>query len=127
MEEIKINNDFDNSHNKNNNGTTIVIIGSFVLLALIIAIVVGFSGNGNGSNGFSNYLTYSNYTQIQNGMTYSEVVEILDGHDGVLDTSSGFGGYTFSYYTWSNNSGTKCIVIGFENGKVCSKSQYGLR
>ena len=125
MEEIKLNDDFNESPNKSNSkGIWIGIAGFLVLFIIVIAVVVGVSGGDGSTN--SNYLTYSNYTQIQNGMSYSQVVDILDGHVGVLDTSSSYGGYTLSYYTWSNSSGTKCIVVGFENGSVCAKSQYGL-
>ena len=125
MEEIKLSDDFNESPNKSNNKSIwIGIAGFFVLFIIVVAVVVGVSGGDSSTN--SNYLTYSNYTQIQNGMSYSQVVDILDGHQGVLDTSSSYGGYTLSYYTWSNSSGTKCIVVGFENGSVCAKSQYGL-
>jgi len=88
---------------------------------LIIFILVLFS-----SGCFSTYLTYENYSKIKNGMSYSEVVEILDNHEGELDTSAGYGGYTLSYYHWTSTSGSRCIVVGFENGRVCAKSQYGL-
>ena len=125
MEEIKLNDDFNESpHKSNSKGVWIGIAWFLVLFIIVVAVVVGVSGGDGSTN--SNYLTYSNYTQIQNGMSYSQVVDILDGHQGVLDTSSSYGGYTLSYYTWTNSSGTRCIVVGFENGKVCTKSQYGL-
>lgn len=123
MQEIKL--DFNQDRPKNKKKTTlIVVIGVAVLFAVIMAIAFGvLSGGSTGAS----YLTYSNYAQIQNGMSYYQVVDILDGNQGALSTSSGFGGYTLAYYTWSNSSGTKCIVVGFENGSVCAKSQYGLR
>ena len=71
-------------------------------------------------------LTYENFLQIRNGMDYQDVVEIFDGRQGQLDSSSGYGGYTLSYYSWSNNSGSKCVIVWFENGKVGGKTQYGL-
>ena len=124
MEEIKLNNDFNESPNKNNTkGVWIGIVGFLVLFIIVVAVFVSVS-EGDGSTS-SNYLTYSNYTKIENGMSYSQVVDILGGHQGVLDTSSSYGGYTLSYYTWSNSSETICIVVGFENGCVCAKSQYG--
>ena len=60
-------------------------------------------------------------------MTYSEVVELF-GEQGVLDTQSSVAGYTLSYYTWEKDSYFDyiCVVIGFENVKVCSKTQVGL-
>lgn len=125
MEEIKLDDDLKKTSNKNNiKGFWIGVAGFLILFVIIVAVVVGVTKVDGSTN--SNYLTYDNYIQIQNGMTYSQVVDILDGHEGILDTSSTVGGYTLSYYTWSNSSGTKCIVVGFENGSVCAKSQYGL-
>ena len=124
MEEIQLNSSENESRQKRGKGVIIAVIGFVVLVVLGFSIiVVGTSGDGLSN---SNYLTYSNYTKIKNGMSYSQVVEILDNNQGVLDTSSSYGGYTLSYYTWSNSSGTKFIIVGFENGGVCSKSQYGL-
>lgn len=125
MEEIKLNDNFNKETNKKNNKGVWIVVAGFLLL-FIIVIAVLFCTSGNDCPIISDYLTYSNYNQIQNGMSYSQVVDIFDGHQGVLNTSSGYGGYNLAYYTWSNNSGTKCIVIGFENGNVCAKSQYGL-
>lgn len=123
MEEIQLNIQKNEPQKQKNKNFLIGIIGFVVIFVAIIAIAVGLSSGSTSSN----YLTYSNYTQIKNGMSYSQVVDILDGHEGVLDTSSSYEGYTLAYYTWSNSSGTKCIVVGFENGTVCAKSQYGLR
>ena len=104
-----------------NNAKGVGIFIAIISVIIILAIIVGSTNCAK-----NEYLTYENYTQIQNGMTYSQVVEILDNHQGTLDTSAGFGGYTLSYYTWTNDSGSRCIVVGFENGRVCVKSQYGL-
>lgn len=73
----------------------------------------------------SGSLTYENYLKIHNGMTYSQVTELFDS-PGELTTSGGFDGYSLKYYTWQNSSGTKIVVVGFENNKVCAKSQIGL-
>ena len=72
-------------------------------------------------------LTFEMFNQIQTGMTYQEVCNIL-GSSGKLDIQSESGGYKLEYYTWSR-TGTytyKVIVVGFENGKVIAKSQAGL-
>lgn len=72
-------------------------------------------------------INYSNYTKIANGMSYGEVCNILGGN-GKLDTSGGYGGYTLAYYSWEYNGlmEYRAIVVGFENGRVCTKSQVGL-
>lgn len=125
MEEIKLNDGFNESPKKNSRKNIWICITVFLFLIIIaIAVVVGVSAGIDSTD--SNYLTYDKYTQIQNGMSYIQVVELFDGNQGVLDTSSSVGGYTLSYYTWSNDSGTKFIVVGFENDRVCAKSQFGL-
>jgi len=73
------------------------------------------------------YLNYSNYKQIKEDMTYSEVVTILDGHEGELQSTSQTQFYKIVYYQWQNKQGTKVIVVGFLNGKVHTKSQAGLK
>ena len=96
---------------------------AFSILVILILIIVIISSIGDSSA----YLTYDNYLKIRNGMTYNEVVTVLDNHQGELSSSTGYGNYTLSYYTWSNDSGSRCIVVGFENGEVCTKTQYGLK
>lgn len=122
MEEQKLNNESRYKIKKNNN--VLYIVSSIVILAAIVLVIFLIKQPNNISN--NNYLTYSNYNKIKDGMRYSEVVEVLEGNDGKLSTSSSYAGYSLSYYEWSNSSGTKCIVVGFENGCVCVKTQYGL-
>ncbi len=104
---------------KNNPGKIIGVVVAIAIVVIIIGIVFGVSKK-------DEWLSYDNYCKIENGMTYSQVVDILDGHEGELTTSGGYGDYSLSYYSWSNDSGDKIIVIGFENGRVCAKSQVGL-
>lgn len=134
MEEIKLDNDHNEQPEKNNKNTKIIIaIAIMVIVVVLIGIILGFAldtnsdESGNSGHIGTRYLTYRNYERIQTGMSYSEVVNIFGGNQGVLSTSSSYGGYTLSFYTWSNSSGTICVSIGFENNRVCAKSQYGLR
>ena len=120
MEEINLGNQTNHTTQSNSNKKIIGIIICVTVFVVIFAIIIISMG------GTKTHLTYDNYKKIQTGMTYSEVVKILDNHQGDLDTSSSYGGYTLAYYTWTNSSGSRCIVVGFENGKVCAKSQYGL-
>lgn len=126
MEEIKLEDNSDEITKNNNKRNIIIGVITFIISCVIIFSVFLLISKGSGSS-TNDYLTYNNYVSIRDGMTYSQVVNVLGGNSGVLDTSSSYDGYTLSYYTWSNRSGTKCIVVGFENGKVCAKSQYGLR
>lgn len=69
------------------------------------------------------YLNYENYEKIEIGMTYENVVALLDNHHG-KSNATGRGG---SVYTWSNDSGSCKIIIAFDKaGLVANKSQSGL-
>lgn len=119
MDEINVGNQNNQPPQTSNNKTAIGVVVVIIIGVILFAVIISSAG------GYS-YLTYENYMKIHNGMTYNEVLDVLDGHQGKLDTSAGYGDYTLSYYTWTNSSGSRCIVIGFENGRVCAKSQYGL-
>ena len=98
--------------------TAVVSIAIIAIAVIIILLIVLPNAGSNG-------LTYEKYARISNGMTYSQVVDIL-GDDGELTSSAGVSGYTLQYYSWTNASGTRVVVVGFENGRVCAKSQIGL-
>ncbi len=72
-------------------------------------------------------ITMEEYNQIENGMTYDEVVEII-GSQGELSTESEYEGYTIEIYTWyaDKTIGSNANVT-FENGKVSAKAQVGLK
>lgn len=125
MEEIKLLENEKTAKVGENHSTAILVTAIVIaVFAFVVCIVILTAVP---SVAPKEYLTYENYMKIQNGMTYSEVVEIFDGHDGELDTSAGFGDYSLEYYDWTNSSGSKIIVIGFSNGRVCAKSQIGLQ
>ena len=120
MSEINVGNQNNQPSQKSNNKSVLGVIIAIIIGVIFLAVIISSVGDSN------SYLTYENYIKIHNGMTYNEVVDVLDGHQGELDTSAGYGDYTFSYYTWTNSSGSRCIVVGFVNGRVGAKSQYGL-
>lgn len=104
--------------NRKNGAILGSIVASIIFVILLIVII-------SPSGGYSGTLTYENYMKINNGMSYSAVCDIFDS-SGELSSTAGSGGYTLSYYTWQNSSGTRIVVVGFENGQVCAKSQVGL-
>lgn len=67
-------------------------------------------------------LTMAQYNSIHNGMTYSEVVNLL-GFDGVASNSGNLP--EPELFTWIANNGN--IVVYFRDGKVVSKGQSGLQ
>lgn len=92
-----------------------------VILVLMLSLV-GCLGN-------SNEVTRSEYQEVETGMSYSTVENIV-GESGEKVSSSevdGFGGSGVStnLYRWQNSDGTNMVVI-FQNNEVISKSQFGL-
>jgi len=69
--------------------------------------------------------TYGQYNQIQIGMTYMQVVNVL-GENGEQTSYTGDASYNLAMYTWTHVSPYQSIVVLFENGRVSSKSQLGL-
>lgn len=93
-------------------------ISFFIVSFLLTVIVVSATTDSD------DYLSYENFEKIAIGMSYEEVVEVLDNHIGRSISGSGRGG---SVYTWINDSGTCKIIVSFDNkGLVSKKSQSGL-
>lgn len=70
-------------------------------------------------------ITYDKYQQLQEGMTYEEVKEII-GNPGEELSRSSFDDYTFTMYSWTNPNASN-MTATFENDRLSSKSQFGLR
>ena len=124
MEEIQLNGNPSPTNQKMSGGKLAgIIIG-------IIAVTVAFIGllfvliPSDKSN---EYLTMENFNKVSTGMSYNQVVEIFDGNQGELQSSSSYGGITMSIYVWTNDSGSRIVSIMFENGAVTTKSQIGLK
>ncbi|MDA2738393.1 DUF3862 domain-containing protein [Bacillus cereus group sp. Bc015] len=67
------------------------------------------------------------FEQIQNGMSYEEVVAII-GNEGELQSESEVGNYKTQLYTWKGESGIGSNAnVTFQNGKVQAKAQFGLK
>ncbi len=69
-------------------------------------------------------VTKAEYDQIQNGMTYDQVIAII-GARGEERSSSSIAGYTTILYGWNNPNGSNMIAM-FQNEKLIQKSQFGL-
>jgi hypothetical protein len=72
-------------------------------------------------------LTMATFNQLKTGMTYEQVVKIL-GTDGKELSSSEIGGIKTVMYQWegSGSLGANMNAM-FQNGKLMSKSQFGLK
>lgn len=110
------------------------IIGILIFVVIIVATVIGSVGlnkgiqsSVSGVNDDSEYITLAEYNQIKSGMTYDEVCDII-GSNGTESATSSVAGYTTSVITWYGNgvAGSNANVT-FQNGKVMSKAQVGLK
>lgn len=70
-------------------------------------------------------LTLDKFYQIEAGMTYQQVVDIV-GEEGTLSTESSYENQTMQIYYWYASNGISNATISFMNGKVTAKSQIGL-
>ena len=75
----------------------------------------------------SEYITLDEYNQIQAGITYDQVVEII-GSAGSPSAQSDGAGMSYQIYTWYGNgvAGSNANVT-FINGEVSAKAQVGLK
>jgi outer membrane protein assembly factor BamE (lipoprotein component of BamABCDE complex) len=102
------------------------MIGKETILNFIIvplaAMTLGLNTGCDNSSGSDNkvVVTQAEYSQIQNGMSYNQVVAII-GSDGVQDTSSGNG----TSYVWQNSDGSEAAVVFDMSGHVIGKANSG--
>jgi hypothetical protein len=68
----------------------------------------------------------SNYNSIKSGMSYENVKRII-GCDGSQLSSSEMAGFKTEMYMWSGDSAGGNMNAMFQNNKVISKSQFGLK
>jgi hypothetical protein len=73
-------------------------------------------------------VTMENFKRLKNGMKYSEVVAIL-GKEGEEVSSSDVGGTSTVMYKWDGDEGGFGANMNamFQNGKMMSKAQFGLK
>lgn len=71
-------------------------------------------------------MTLAEFHQLATGMSHAQASQIIGG-PGQLLSQSDLGGYSTIMYSWSGEGslGANANVM-FQNGKLISKSQYGL-
>jgi hypothetical protein len=80
----------------------------------------------------SKRLTKAKYDAIRNGMSYADVVRIIgyDGENLATNHLDGIPGVmksvTTKMYSWENSDGSNMNAM-FQNDRLVSKAQYGLR
>ena len=78
------------------------------------------------SNSYHPSVTLAGYNQIQTGMSYEEVVRIL-GSEGVEGARSESATLQIVIYQWKVERPIGFLTVTFQNGKLASKGQTGLR
>ena len=89
-----------------------------ILLVILLAIVIISAAIDS-----DDYITLENYNKIELGMTYNEVVKLLENHVGE-SVGNGTGS---SVYTWKDDEETRFIYVTFDRrGIAYNKKQRGL-
>lgn len=105
----------------------------FLLMIMVAAAASNNSDNTstvNSNNVFesksqSGVATLEIFNQVEIGMSYEEVVQLV-GAEGTLSTESGYANQTMKVYYWYSSNGISNMTISFMNGKVSAKNQIGL-
>jgi len=71
-------------------------------------------------------VTLANFSRLRDGMTYSQVVEIL-GREGTLVSAVTVLGMTTRTYGWEGNAFLSRATVTFTNGRLSMQMQSGLR
>lgn len=98
-----------------------------IAAALLVAPALGCSSPTSTASQGSNFaptVTMAKYEQVKDGMTYEEVEAIM-GSKGEEISRSKSGEFELVMYTWKNATGS--MIAMFQNGKLKTKSQYGLK
>ena len=105
-----------------------VLLGIFVIIIGIGALTSSDTNNTvttETSNVQEDKVTIEKFNQIETGMTYQQVVDII-GEEGILSTESSYGSQTMKVYGWYASNGISNATVSFTNNKVTAKSQIGL-
>lgn len=102
------------------------------IIVLFIGIGVIMSSGQNSTTQTENNITINQekitlekFNNIETGMTYQQVVDII-GEEGKLSTESAYGDQSMQIYYWYSSNGISNATVSFMNGKVTAKSQIGL-
>lgn len=93
-----------------------------VLLALAVLIAAALLAP---SGSEPDRVTLAEFQSITPGMSYTQVEEVV-GFAGTELSRGELAGITTMMYSWANPSGTNMNVM-FQNGKLVTKAQSGLR
>lgn len=72
-------------------------------------------------------VTMSKYLQLQTGMSYSEAVDILGKSGTEISSGEIVPGYKIQMFQWFNEAQTGNMNATFQNDRLTTKAQFGLR
>jgi hypothetical protein len=120
---------------------TIKGIAAIGFTILVMVFVIGFINGATGNNTSTDAsfahatslsgavsppaVTKAEFMQIENDMTYEQVVAII-GAKGEVQSESNIAGYHTVMYSWMNPGGPNMNAM-FQNGKLINKAQFGLQ
>lgn len=71
-------------------------------------------------------ITLATFGELQDGMTVAQADSILGG-PGVVTVSVGAGTpYSTVSYQWGSPTSAYVVTVGFQNGKLVDRSEFGL-
>lgn len=117
----------------------------WLLIVIVVFAVAGGSGGSNNQSANtqatvsqttlssqnnaddSAKITMDEFQKLKNGITYSEAVNIIGG-EGTLSSEIGVEGEQFHTitYTFEGDKLASSAIITFQEGKLSSKTQFGL-
>lgn len=105
------------------------ILLTISIICIILIVILMMQNNINvETNQPNNKITLEKFNNIQLGMTYDEVVDII-GEEGTVFSETNImqdEQYKTTIYYWYANNGIANANITFQGGKVVSKAQLGL-
>ena len=96
---------------------TCIVVAVVLVAALIIGLVVGLVLHFGRIDAF----TWELYEQVERGMTYGEVCDVLDFEGELADFDYITGAATFAW-----NRGDRWIFVTFVSGKASMKAQINM-
>lgn len=96
---------------------TCIVVAVVLVAALIIGLVVGLVLHFGRIDAF----TWELYEQVERGMTYGEVCDVLDFEGELADFDHITGAATFAW-----NRGDRWIFVTFVSGKASMKAQINM-
>jgi hypothetical protein len=101
------------------------VLGVFIFFVGLIFAIGALSNMVSSESSEKEWISMEEFSEIETGMTYDEVVEIV-GCEGELSSEVSVVDITSEMYVWYGADGISNANVTFSNGKVMAKAQFGL-